>query len=175
MARETTDPAKHTFSSFIVARDEVPQLEVAASSGDPHARALVRVISKWLEMARALPHEQAPRCMNCDVTFHQENLAAAVAVVLPFAPGQGQSAAALGICAECVDQAGSNLSDVPSTTGASCGLTCRCCPQDTADAYTPVDAPLYWSLSGLIVRSVDHRRRGKCQQTSSSCGRRIQA
>jgi hypothetical protein len=84
----------------------------AACSTNPHARALVRVISKWLEMARALPREQAPRCMNYDVTFHQENFVAAVAVVLPFAPGQGQSAAALGICAECVDQAGSNLSDV---------------------------------------------------------------
>ena len=107
-----TDPAKHIFSNFIVARDEVPQLEVAASSGDPHAGALARVIGKWLEAAKALPPEQAPRCKNCGVAFHQANLPAAIAVVLPFAPGQGQSAAAFGICAECVDQAGSNLSDV---------------------------------------------------------------
>ena len=112
MAQETTGPAKHIFSSFVVARDEVPQLIAAESSGDLHAHALVRVISKWLETAKALPHEQAPRCMSCDATFHDANLPAAFAVVLPFAPGQGQSAAALGICAECVDQAGSNLSDV---------------------------------------------------------------
>ena len=113
MARETTDPAKHTFSSFIVVRDEVPQLEVAALSGDPHAGALVRVISRALAVLSDLPpREQAPRCMSCDVTFHQANLPEAFAVVLPFAPGQGQSAAALGTCAKCVDQADSNLSDV---------------------------------------------------------------
>jgi hypothetical protein len=112
MAPETTDTAKHTFSSFVVARDEVPQLMAAESSGDLHARALVRVISKWLEMAKALPHEQAPRCMSCDAIFHHASSPAAFAVLLPFAPGQGQSAAALGICAECVDEAGSNLSDV---------------------------------------------------------------
>jgi hypothetical protein len=105
-------PLSTPFSSFVVARDEVPQLDVAASSGDPHAGALARVIGKWIETAKALPHEQAPRCKTCGVTFHQANLPAAFAVVLPFAPGQSQSAAAFGICAECVDEAGSNLSDV---------------------------------------------------------------
>ena len=112
MTRETADPAKHTFSSFIVARDEVPQLMAAELSGDLQARALIRVIGKWREMAKALPQDRAPRCMNCDAAFHHASSPAAFAVVLPFAPGQGQSAAALGICAECVDQAGSNLSDV---------------------------------------------------------------
>jgi hypothetical protein len=106
------DPAKHTYSTFVVMRDEVPQLTAAESSGDPHARALFRVVGRWLDTAKVLPHDQAPRCMSCDVTFRQPNLPEAFAVMLPFAPGQGQSAAALGICAKCVDQAGSNLSDV---------------------------------------------------------------
>ena len=103
MGRKTTTTAKHAFSSFIVARE---------SNGDLQARALVRVISKCREMAKALSHEQAPRCTNCDVAFDHAKPPTALAVVLPFAPGQGQSAAAFGICAECVNQAGSNSSDV---------------------------------------------------------------
>jgi hypothetical protein len=49
------------FTGFVVMWDEVPRLMLADYSGD-RARALIQVISNWLDMARALPRARAPLC-----------------------------------------------------------------------------------------------------------------
>jgi hypothetical protein len=78
------------FTGFVVMWDEVPRLMLADYSGDPRARALIQVISNWLDMARALPRARAPLCMSCDAAFHGAVRPAAFAVLLPFVPQQAR-------------------------------------------------------------------------------------
>lgn len=85
------------FTGFVVMWDEIPRLMLADYSGDPRARALIQVISNWLDMARALPRARAPLCMSCDAAFHGAVRPAAFAVLLPFVPTAGK-AVATGIC-----------------------------------------------------------------------------